>query len=111
MAVVEPRPAFETAVTDRIAWLAEHASEESWLDNFLAALGELRRDIAFMPEAAAPLRQDARVIVRQRRFPDGLPYIVYYAHLREEPVTLVYLTHLFHERQRRPRLKMRDWPW
>ena len=110
MAVVEPRPAFETAVIARIVWLGENAPE-AWLDNFLAALDTLRRDIGFLPEAAPALKQDARVVVRQRRFPAGLPYIVYYAHLREDPVTTVYLTHLFHERQRRPQVDVRDWPW
>lgn len=110
MAVVELRPAFEAAVTARIVWLGENAPE-AWLDNFLAALETLRRDIGFLPEAAPPLRQDAHVVVRQRRFPAGLPYVVYYAHLREAPVTTVYLTHLFHERQRRPRIRPRGWPW
>lgn len=111
MAVVEARPAFEKAVIARIAWLAENAPEEAWLDDFLAALEALRRAVALMPEAAPPLKQDGRVIVRQRRFPSALPYIVYYAHQREDPVTTVYLTHLFHERQRRPRIDLHDWPW
>lgn len=111
MALVEPRPAFEGAITSRLAWLAENAPEAAWLDNFVAALETLRRDIAFMPEAGPLLKQDAHVAVRQRRFPSGLPYIVYYAHLREDPVRAVYLTHLFHERQRRPRIALRDWPW
>ncbi len=51
------------------------------------------------------------MIVRQRRFPAGLPYVVYYAHLREDPIATIYLTHLFHERQRRPRVKPSEWPW
>lgn len=110
MAVVEPRPAFEAAVTARIAWLGENAPE-AWLDNFLAALETLRRDIGLMPESAPPLKQDTHVIIRQRPFPAGLPYVVYYAHLHEDPVTTVYLTRLFHERQRRPRVTLRDWPW
>lgn len=110
MAVVEARPEFEAAVTARIVWLGENAPE-AWLDNFLAALETLRRDIGFFPEAAPPLKQDARVIVRQRRFPAGLPYVVYYTQLREDPVATVYLTHLFHERQRRPQINLRDWPW
>lgn len=110
MAAVEPRPAFEAAVTARIVWLGENAPED-WLDNFLAALATLRRDIGLYPEAAPPLKQSARVVVRKRRFPAGLPYVVYYTHLREDPVTIVYLTHLFHERQRRSRIYLRDWPW
>lgn len=110
MAAVEPRPAFEAAVTERIFWLGENAPE-AWLDTFLAALDTLRREIGSLPEAAPPLEQDARVVVRQRRFPAGLPYVVYFAHLREEPVATVYLTHLFHERQRRPEIRVRDWPW
>lgn len=110
MAVVVPRPAFEEAIISRIMWLGEHAPE-AWLDNFLAALETLRRDIGLLPEAAPVLKQDAHVVVRQRRFPAGLPYVVYYAHLSEEPITTVYLTHLFHERQRRPQLDLRDWPW
>ena len=111
MAAVELRPAFEAAVLARIEWLAENAPEASWLDNFLAALETLRQDLAFMPEASPQLKQDARVIVRQRRFPSGLPYVVYYAHLREDPVRTVYLTQLFHERQRRPQVQLRNWPW
>ena len=110
MAVVEPRPAFEAAVTARIVWLGENAPE-AWLDNFLAALDTLRRDIGFLLEAAPALKQDELVVVRQRRFPAGLPYIVFYTHVREDPVTTVYLTHLFHERQRRPQIDLRDWPW
>ena len=111
MAVVELRPAFEAAVKGRIEWLAENAPAESWLDNFVAALHTLRRDIALLPEAAPPLKQDARIVVRLRRFPSGLPYVVYYAHLRATPVKTVYLTHLFHERQRRPRVDVHEWPW
>jgi len=110
VAVVEARPAFEAAVVSRIVWLGEHAPE-AWLDNFLAALETLRREIGSFPDAAPPLKQDARVVVRQRRFPAGLPYVVYYAHLREEPVRTVYLTHLFHERQRRPQIDLGEWPW
>jgi hypothetical protein len=110
LAVVEPMPAFEAAVIARIAWLGENAPE-AWLDNFLAALDTLRRDIGFFPEASPPVKQDSRVIVRQRRFPAGLPYVVFYAHMREDPVAIVYLTHLFHERQRRPRIALKDWPW
>ena len=110
MTVVAPRPGFEAAVVARIAWLGENAPE-AWLDNFIAALETLRRDIGFLPEAAPLLKEDARVIVRQRRFPAGLPYVVYYTHLREDPVTTVYLTHLFHERQRRPQITLREWPW
>jgi hypothetical protein len=71
----------------------------------------LRRDVGFFPEAAPILKQDTLVVVRQRRFPAGLPYVVYDAHLREDAVTTVYLTHLFHERQRRPQIELSDWPW
>lgn len=110
MAVVELRPAFEAAVIARIQWLGKHAPE-AWLDNFLAALESLRRDIGFFPEAAPTLKQDALIVVGQRRFPAGLPYVVYYAHLREDPVTTVHLTHLFHERQRRRQIELGDWPW
>ena len=91
-------------------WLAENAPE-AWLDNFLAALETLRRDIALLPESAPPLKQDARVVVRQRRFPAGLPYIVYDSYRRDGPITTTYLTRLFHERQRRPRVKLGEWPW
>ena len=110
MPVVELRPAFEAALTARIEWLGEHAPEE-WLDNFLAALATLRSELEQFPEAAAIIKQDARVVVRRRTFPMGLPYVVYYAHLRAERVAIVYLTHLFHERQRRPEIDTRAWPW
>jgi len=63
------------------------------------------------PEASVILKQDARVVVRRRTFPMGLPYVVYYAHLRAEPIAVVYLTHLFHERQRRPEIDLGAWPW
>ncbi len=110
MPVVHPRPAFEAAVTERIAWLGEHAPEE-WLDSFLSALATLRHDLEQFPEASVILKQDARVVVRRRTFPMGLPYVVYYAHLRAEPIAVVYLTHLFHERQRRPEIDLGAWPW
>jgi hypothetical protein len=63
MAVLEPRPAFEAAVTARIGSLGENAPE-AWLDNFLAALDTLRRDTAFLPEAAPSVKQ-------ARRHPDA----------------------------------------
>ena len=110
MPAVELRPAFEVAVITRINWLAEHAPEE-WLDNFLSALETLHRDVEQFPEASPVLKQDARVVVRQRGFPDGLPYVVCCAHLSEDPMTVIYLTHLFHERQRRPRVDLSRWPW
>lgn len=110
MPVVHTRPAFEAAVTERIEWLAENAPEE-WLDNFLSALATLRSDLGQFPEAWPIVKQDARVVVRRRAFPSGLPYVLYYAHLRREPLAVVYLTHLFHERQRRPAVDLRQWPW
>lgn len=108
--VVHVRPAFEVAATKRIAWLAGNAPEE-WLLNFLAALEDLRRDLEHFPELAPPVMQDERIVVRQKRFPRGLPYFAYYTHLRAGPIRDVFLTHLFHERQRRPRLDLAQWPW
>jgi hypothetical protein len=108
--VVHVRPAFERAVTERIAWLEDNAPEE-WLNKFLSALEDLRRDIEQFPGASPSAKQDERVVVRQKRFPRDLPYFVYYAHAREDPVREVFLTHLFHERQRRPRLDLSRWPW
>jgi hypothetical protein len=110
MPVVHVRPAFERSVTERTAWLAENAPEE-WLDTFLAALEDLRRELEHFPDSGSPVKADDRVVVRQKRFPRGLPYVAYCAHLREEPVREVFLTHLFHERQRRPRLELTQWPW
>lgn len=110
MPVVHVRPAFERTVTERIAWLAENAPEE-WLTNFLGALDDLQRELEQLPELGPPVQQDERVVVRQKRFPRGLPYFAYYAHMREERVREVFLTHLFHERQRRPRLDLSQWPW
>lgn len=110
MPVVHARPAFERSVTERIAWLAENAPEK-WLDSFLAALEDIRRELELFPDLGPPVKADDRVVVRQKRFPRGLPHFAYCAHLREEPVREVFLTHLFHERQRRPRLDLSQWPW
>lgn len=110
MPVVHVRPAFERSVTERIAWLGENAPED-WLDNFLAALDDVRRELEQFPDLGSPVKGDDRVIVRQKRFPRGLPYFAYCAHLREEPVREVFLTHLFHERQHRPKLDLSQWPW
>ncbi|HEX9270344.1 MAG TPA: hypothetical protein VF998_10905 [Candidatus Limnocylindria bacterium] len=110
MPVVRPRPAFERAVTDRLLWLQENAPEE-WLDRFLSALEELEREIERSPEASPVVMRDERVVLRQRRLPGGLPYFVYYTHPREDPISEVFLSRLFHERQRRPRLRPARWPW
>ena len=75
-----PRPAFVAAVNERIAWLAEHRSEDQ-LDNFLAGLAFVRERIERHPEAGPPLRQDPTHVVRMRLFPRPLPYLVYYGHL------------------------------
>lgn len=104
------RPAFERAALERIAWLAENAPEE-WLLVFLAALDDLRRDLERFPELGAVVRQDERVILHQKRLTRDLPYVAYYAHLRGGQIREVFLTHLFHERQRRPRLDRSEWPW
>lgn len=97
-------------MTDRIEWLQENAPEE-WLESFLAGLDTLRRDLERFPGASPLVREDEEVVVRQRRFPQGLPYFVYYTHLRADPIREVFLSHLFHERQRRPRLTLSQWPW
>lgn len=109
-AIVHARPAFEHAVIRRIEWLAEHAPEE-WLNSFVSALETLHREVESFPEAWPPVKEDARVVVRRRGLPGGLPYVVYYTHLREHPIRDCYLTHLFHERQRRPRIALAQWPW
>lgn len=110
MPVVHVRPAFERAITERIAWLQENAPEE-WLDSFLAGLDAARRNLEQFPETWPVLKPDERVVLRARSFPSGLPYIVYYTHRRERPVREIFLSRLFHERQRRPRLRLSDWPW
>lgn len=110
MPVVHPRPAFEQAVIERIAWLREHAPEE-WLDDFLTGLAAVRRDLERFPEAWPVVKQDERVVLRARPFPDPLPYIVYYTHLRERPIGQVFLSRLLHQRQRRLRFRLADWPW
>lgn len=110
MPVVHVRPAFERAVTERIAWLADNAPEE-WLDNFLAALADLRQELEQFPGLGSTVKGDERVVVRQKRFSRGLPYFAYSVHLRETPVREVFLTHLFHQRQRRPRLNLSQWAW
>lgn len=104
------RPAFERAALERIGWLAENAPED-WLVSFLAALDDLRRDLERFPELGAMVRQDQRVILRRKRLTRELPYVVYYAHLPGRQVRELFLTHLFHERQRRPRLDRSAWPW
>lgn len=110
MPVVFPRPAFERAVIDRMVWLGANAPEE-WLDNFVAGLETLRRSLERFPGSGTIVRQDERVVLRARTLPGGLPYIVYYTHLREDPIREVFLSRLFHERQRRPRLRRAEWPW
>lgn len=113
MTVVQPRPAFEREVIERLAWLAQNGTA-AWVDNFLAALDQVERDLYQFPESSPIVRQDNRVVVRQRRLRRDqleLPYFIYYTHLREAPVREVFLSHLFHERQRRPRLKLSKWPW
>lgn len=110
MALVQPRPAFERAVIERIRWLQEHAPGQ-WLDDFLTGLDVVRRDLEMFPEAWPAVMQDDRVVLRVRPFPDPLPYLVYYTHRRETPIRVVFLSRLLHQRQRRPRLQRRAWPW
>ncbi len=105
-----PRPAFVSAVTQRIEWLAENRTEEQ-LDAFLAGLSWVRERLAQTPQAGSLVKQDKHHALRMRLLPRPLPYLVYYAHPKAEPITEVYLVRLYASGQRRPRAAMDNWPW
>lgn len=104
------RPAFVAAVTQRIEWLGENRTEEQ-LDAFLAGLSWARERIARTPRAGALVKEDPHYALRMRLFPRPLPYLVYYAHPKAEPITKVFLVRLYASGQRRPRVSLSDWPW
>lgn len=108
--VVLPRPAFFRAVNERIEWLAANRSEEQ-LDDFLAALADVRKRIEQNPEAGPTLKTSSTHVLRMRLFHRPLPYLVYYGHPRARPVTEVYLVRLYGSGQRREDLDMSEWPW
>lgn len=104
------RPAFIEAVTERLDWLAENRTEDH-LDNFLAALTSVRDGIRRNPQRGPIVRQDAHHVLRMCLFPRPLPYLVYYAHRKAHPITEVQLVRLFGSGQRRPKIRMAQWPW
>jgi plasmid stabilization system protein ParE len=104
------RPAFIAAVNQRIAWLAENRTEEQ-LKSFLSGLADVRRRIEQNPEAGPPLRRSGTHVLRMRLFPRPLPYLVYYGHGRQRPLTEIYLIRLYGAGQDREDVDMSDWPW
>ena len=110
MPILLPRPAFIAAVNERIAWLAESRTEEQ-LENFLSGLAEARRRIEQSPEAGPSLKRSNTHILRMRLFPRPLPYLLFYGHRRERPLTEIYLIRLYGSGQDREDVDMSDWPW
>lgn len=108
MAKVVLTATFEREVTAQSAYLVEHAPAE-WLENFIAALNQLRKDLTSSPAMGKPEKQNTQIAVRSRMLGSTLPYIVYYAHRLEDPITEVRLLRLIHERQRRPRMNVPLW--
>lgn len=110
MPILLPRRAFIAAVSERIAWLAENRTEEQ-LENFLSGLADVRRRIELSPDAGPPLKRSDTHVLRMRLFPRPLPYLVYYGHGREQPLTEIYLIRLYGSGQDRGAFDMSDWPW
>lgn len=110
MPVLLPRPALIATVNDRIVWLAENRSEEQ-LESFLSGLAEVRRRIEQSPEAGPPLRRSDTHVLRMRLFPSPLPYLVYYGHRVEQPLTEIYPIRLYASGQERQGFDMSEWPW
>ncbi len=108
-AVVHQRAPFVRDVNERIAWLAENAPRR-WLDDFLAGLAEVRERIAEYPQAGTPIGREEGVVLRARNLPRPLPYVVYYIHDDEEPVTELFFVRLFRHGQNPPDFRVRDWP-
>lgn len=98
------------AVAERIEWLAENRPQEQ-LDNFLGGLVVVREQIARAPLQGPSLQEDERHVLRLRLFPRPLPYLVYYAHPKVEPITEIYLVRLYGSGQDRPEADLSTWPW
>lgn len=110
MPILLPRPAFIAAVNERIAWLAENRTEEQ-LENSLSGLAEVRRRIEQSPEAGPPLKRSDTHVLRMRLFPRPLPYLVYYGHRVERPLTEIYLIRLYGSGQDHEDFDMSEGPW
>lgn len=108
MPVLVPRPAFSRAVLDHIEWLATNRPEEQ-LDHFLGALAIVREQIARAPLHGPALQQDEQYVLRMRLFPRPLPYLVYYAHRKSEPIAAIYLVRLYGSGQDRPEMDPSGW--
>ena len=108
MANVIPTATFQQEVIAQSGYLVEQAPAE-WLENFVAAIDQLRRALTSMPAMGKPEKQNARIALRSLMLSSKLPYIVYYAHRLEDPITEVRLLRLVHERQRRPRMTVPFW--
>jgi plasmid stabilization system protein ParE len=104
------RPAFIAAVNERIEWLAENRTEEQ-LENFLSGLADVRRRIEQNPGAGPPMKRTNTHVLRMRLFPRSLPYLVYYGHGPDQPLTELYLIRLYGSGQDREDFDMSDWPW
>lgn len=91
-------------------WLAENRPAEQ-LDEFLSALALVREQIERAPLQGPPLQQDERHVLRLRLFSRPLPYLVYYAYRKREPIAEIYLVRLYGSGQDRPELDLSAWPW
>ncbi len=94
----------------RIAWLAENRDEEQ-LENFLSGLADVRQRIEQRHEAGPPVTWGDTHVLRMRLFPRPLPYLVFYGHRRERPVTEIYSVRLYGSGQDREEFDMSEWPW
>lgn len=89
------------------AWLVERGEIE-WLHGFDTALERLKAILTRFPESGSTVRSGRRHVLRELTFPRGLPYVVYYVHLRRRPVREVRLLRLFHHAQQRPRIDFEE---
>lgn len=110
MPILLLRPAFIAAANARIAWLRENRDEEQ-LESFLSGLADVRQRIEQSPEARPPVKWSATHVLRMRLFPRPLPYLVFYGHRLEQPVTEIYLARLYGSGQNREEFDMSEWPW
>lgn len=110
MLVLVPKPAFIAAVTERIAWLGENRDEDQ-LEHFLAGLARVRERIEQRPAAGALQKQSDAYVLRMYLFPRPLPYLVYYAYRRQQPIREIFLVRLYASGQDRPDFGMSEWPW
>lgn len=99
---------FEQEVAAQAEYLAEHAPAE-WLQAFAEGIEQLRTELAALPETGVPEEENDQIRLRRRTLSAKLPYLVYYAHRKESPVTEVRLLRLIHERQRRPNITVPLW--